>query len=116
MVFEAELTHLNAVSNEMKAKNGELIALAAARTDRAERLRAGAPGDDVAFLTGQDAAWSEWLSKRAKELSRDIAKLGAQREALRLVAKKAFGRQEALRQIRARQAAEARVKRGRMPY
>lgn len=113
MIFEAELTRLNAASHQMNVRNEELKALAAARVARASELRLGVVEEDIAFLSGQDALWSEWLAKRAEEVSRDAARLGAERETIRLAAQKALGRHEALRQIQARQQAEARLQSGR---
>lgn len=110
MIFESELTRLNAISLRLNGQNEELKALAAARAARASELRLGAVEEDIAFRSGQDGVWSEWLAKRGEEVSRNAARLGAEREKIRLAAQKALGRQEALRQIRARQRAEERLK------
>lgn len=103
MMFDAELARLNAITGELAARTVELSALAAARKARAELLRAGEGGNDFAFLAGQDALWSAWLVREGMRLSREAAEIAARREEQRLRAQKAFGKRDALRQMRARE-------------
>jgi hypothetical protein len=115
MVFDAELAKLNDVSKLLAVRNGELTALAAARAARAEVLRAGSAGEDLAFVTGQDARWSAWLARTGARLSREVAEVAAQREDQRLRTKKAFGKRDALRQMREHEEKERRQKRMKAP-
>ncbi|OIP84219.1 MAG: hypothetical protein AUK37_05905 [Rhodobacterales bacterium CG2_30_65_12] len=113
MMFDAELARLNAVSAELAARTAELAALAEARNARAEMLQSGGGGDDFAFLAGQDGLWSAWLVRTGARLSREAAEIAARREAQRLRAQKAFGKRDALRQMRAREDADRHRKQDR---
>ncbi|GKY86684.1 hypothetical protein [Sinisalibacter aestuarii] len=108
MVFEAELARLDALSRALADRKADLAALDGARRKRAEALAGDCGADDLAFITGQDARWSGWLGRERARISREVAEIAARREAQRLRAQTAFGKRDALRMIREREAARAR--------
>jgi hypothetical protein len=103
MVLDAELARLDQASRELSARKDAVTALDDARAARATALREDGAAADPAFLTGQDARWSDWLAAKRARLMLDIAESAAGREAQRLRAQRAYRKRDALRQLRERE-------------
>lgn len=105
LILDAELARLNVISGELMARKAKLDNLEAGRSAWAELIRSEA-GEHSAFIAGRDALWLAWLTRTRARLSVEAAAIAAQREEQRLRAQKAFGRRDALRQMRTRMDAE----------
>lgn len=110
IAFDAELFRLSALSKKLSVRSAALAALRADRVRRNAMLADGRARDDIAFLAGQDARWSEWVHRESQRLSLELAEIAAQREAQRKQARAAFGKQDVLRQLHRAQVAEAKLR------
>lgn len=106
IVFEAEMAQLNTLSQEVNERRAALSELAEAKAARQTALADGRAIDDLAFLAGQDALWTAWLTLEGAQRSQSLAEAAARREDQRLKTQHAFGKRDALRQIREQDEAE----------
>lgn len=106
IVFEAELARLKTLSQEVNEQHAALSELAAAKSQRQAALMESELRDDLAFLAGQDALWGKWAFLESARLSRSLAQAAARREDQRLKTQRAFGKRDALRQMREQADAE----------
>lgn len=105
IVFDAEMARLNVLTKDLSARQTQLEDLAAAKAARSAYLEAGQSESDLAFLVGQDARWSRWLNQESQRLSKMLAEAAARREEQVLKTQRAFGKRDALRQIREKEEA-----------
>jgi hypothetical protein len=95
LVLDAELARLRDVTAEVAAVRLQIAELDEALRDRTAVLRHG-EGADCAHLAGRDGPWLDWVAARKRALNAALAEVAARREAQRVVARRAFGRAEAL--------------------
>ena len=107
MTLDAELAQLKVLSGEINDRRAEIEAMKIQRAKRARMVET--QGVDLAFQSGQDARWLDWMAREQARLNLDLAHLAARWEAQRAVASRAFGRVEALAELGWREAEERRV-------
>lgn len=105
IVFDAQMARLNVLTKDLSARQTLLEELAAAKEARSSYLEAGHSENDLAFLVGQDSRWSRWLNQERQRLSKEVAEAAARREEQVLKTQRAFGKRDALRQIREKEEA-----------
>lgn len=104
LVLDAELARLKDVTAEVAALRAAIAELDDALQTRSAALVDGAD-DDCARLSGRDGPWQAWVATRKRALNAALAEAAARREAQGVVARRAFGRAEAVAGLR--QAADA---------
>lgn len=89
----------------LQARIGEIERALAARGDA---LAQGPATEDLAGLTGRDAIWQDWVRRERIRLQAELARVMAELEERRLAARRAFGRAEAMRDLKAAEASRRR--------
>ncbi|HHC29845.1 MAG TPA: hypothetical protein ENK80_04690 [Rhodobacterales bacterium] len=105
IVFDAEMAHLNVLSNDLSAWRAQIERLAAERAARSAALDGAGGEPDLAFLFGQDARWAGWIHQERQRLAKEVANAAARREEQVLKTQRAFGKRDALRRLREREEA-----------
>ncbi len=106
LILDHELAQLRALSEAVAACRAGLAELGQAQSKRAVTLAQSGGADDAAYLTGRDGVWQKWLQDERSRRQAEVARALADLEAQRLVARRAFGRADAFREIKALDAAE----------
>lgn len=112
LVLDAELARLRDVTAEVAVLRVQIAELDAALRDRTSVLSQG-ERVDCAHLAGRDGPWLDWVAGRKRALNAVLAEAAARREAQRVVARRAFGRAEALSGLLLRNDADLRQRQAR---
>jgi hypothetical protein len=108
-VYEAELAKMRGNRAAAAAVEADVAAVRRSRRDRADERRVlDAP--DPAQLASADLHWDRWTDAQLFRLQSERARLEAQAARMRVGARRAFGRRQALDGIMDRLADEARRK------
>ena len=108
MTLDAGLAPLKAISDGIRAGQAQIAALEERCATRAAVVNAQAGAPDPALLAGQDARWLGWVQAERARINSEIAEAASRREAQRVVARRAFGRVEAIGALSRWSADEAR--------
>lgn len=109
MTFDAELAKLRASAEALVALQAEVGALNKQLRDRGRGLQEAPEGWDFARGFGQDARWQVWITQEKRRLNLAIASKAAEMEAQKRVAKRAFGRLDAIAGLREKASADRKV-------
>lgn len=107
MILDSDLTELKQTSEQIEALRAKIRDLDG-EVRRRSQAAAHSQDVDLALSSGRDAIWLNWVDTRKAALMRQIAQLAAQREDQLAVARKAFGRAQAIDALKNR-AQEARL-------
>jgi len=113
MVLDAERMKLQQIALAERKLKEQIMEL-----DKESRKRSGQllakGGTDQALLAGADMRWQSWLQQQKRKLNTRRAALLVKYEEQRQKAKKAFGKDEAVRKLLEQSSEEMRMKSGRV--
>lgn len=107
LVLDAELAKLRTIGAEVDGFRAAIAELDRDVRTRARHL-ANLEADDSARLAGRDGPWLGWVARQRRSLTGAMADAAARRETQRVVARRAFGRVEALTGLKRLEAAQLR--------
>ncbi|GGD22848.1 hypothetical protein [Sinisalibacter lacisalsi] len=100
MVLDRELARLRELAEVVRQRQRAVADLAEASKDRSAALLREDGAGDLAALNGRDPLWQAWLHRERDQRQAAVARAMAEMEAQRLLAGRAFGRADAVRQMR----------------
>ncbi|SMH42903.1 hypothetical protein [Maritimibacter sp. HL-12] len=108
MVLDRDLADLKTLAKAVGKCRSEVEELARARAESAGVVAGHDPGEGLVGLSARDLLWRDWVRREHALRQSELARAMADFEAQRVVASKAFGRADALRQIRDTESVERR--------
>jgi len=112
MVLDVERMKLQQIALAEQKLGKQISELDNEKEKRVAKLSARG-GTDTALLAGADMRWHSWIQQQKRVLNTRRAALLAKQEEQRLKAQKAFGKNEAVRNLLEKSAEDARMKSGR---
>lgn len=101
MVFDIEMARLKSWSDAIGKQRDRLEELDRIGREKPATKKTGTSLDDLIWQEQQRDLWKIWSQRERQQILAEIATLAAKREAQQLAARKALGRLEAMRQLRA---------------
>lgn len=108
VALDRDLAHLKELADTVRERRSAVEQLARTKAESSGALAGLDPNEALAGPAARDHLWRDWLRREHAWRQTELARAMADLEAQRMVASVAFGRAEALRQLRESEIVERR--------